>query len=316
MSRFFEIQIGEKLWQSHNANRLQKKGFLKIELNAVLTGIDANANVLGSLKVWGLGLKEIFTGSDYMSQPVTVRVGMGKGLPFANPNNRGVAFTGMVDFRAFPQHTGLDQYLALQVKSGGQSKFPDYVTLEWNKGEKLSDVLFRSLKGVKVEIAIRDDLAMFDEASISGTHKARFTTVQGFSEFLNYYSKKIVAKTDYQGISVIAYQNGWLITDFTKPSEPKKLEFYDFIGQPTFQQQGVFDCELICRGDLQVGDYVAFPDRMQARLNQQAAVIPRDQITLKGAFVISQIAYNLNSRGNTARDWSMIVTVITVQNAA
>jgi len=313
MSRYFEITIGDKTWSSHDNNGLQKKGFLKIELNIVLTSIDGNPN-RGNLKIWGLGLQEIFNGADYTDKPVIIKVGMAKGLPFANPNNRGTAFTGMVYFRAFPQHTGLDQYLNVQIQPGGIIPFPSEVVLEWNKGEKLSTVLERSLKGVNATIAIRDDLAFFDTtggySNFECKAPSRFTELQSFSKFLNFYSKQVIKESNYKGVVVVAKDRGFLITDYTKPTTAKKLEFYDFIGQPSFQSDGRFDAELIARGDIQVGDKVTFPDRMIASLNKESVAYPKDKLTLKGEYDVTSIAYNLNSRGASARDWSMIITVI------
>jgi len=310
MSRYFELTIGTKTWSSHDSNGLQKKGFLKFELNVVLMGKGENSNK-GVIKLWGLGLKEIFTGSDYFNQPISVKVGMNNGLPFANPKSKGVAFTGMVFGRAFPVHTGLDQYLELMIITGVPMAMPDYIALEWNQGEKLSTVLERALKGLPVTISIRDDLALFDDDNPNRPRHARFKGVEDFSQFLEFVSKQSVKETGYLGVKVFPTNKGLLITDGSQPQTAKKLEIYDFIGQPTFQQFGVYDAELICRGDLQAGDAVTFPDRMLLRLNQNAVQAERDSdvLSLKGDFIITQIAYNLNSRGNSARDWGMVITV-------
>jgi hypothetical protein len=310
MSRYFELTIGTKTWSSHDNNGLQKKGFLKFELNVVLMGKGENSNK-GVIKLWGLGLKEIFTGSDYFNQQMSVKVGMNNGLPFANPKSKGVAFTGMVFGRAFPVHTGLDQYLELMVMPGVWDKFPDRITIDWSKGEKLSDALKRILKDSPVTIKIRDDIAIFDSIHPTGANPCTFTDIESFSQFLNIISIQSVKENGYLGVKVFPQINGLLITDGSQPQTAKKLEIYDFIGQPTFQQFGVYDAELICRGDLQAGDTVTFPDRMQLKLNQNAVQAERDSdvLSLKGDFIINQIAYNLNSRGNSARDWGMVITV-------
>jgi len=213
--------------------------------------------------------------------------------------------------RTFPMQTGLDQYLELMVLPGVWDKFPDRITIDWNKGEKLSDALKRILKDSPVTIQIRDDIAIFDSIHPTGANPCTFTDIESFSQFLNIISTQSVKENSYLGVQVFPQINGLLITDGSQPQTAKKLEIYDFIGQPTFQQFGIYDAELICRGDLQAGDTVTFPDRMQLRLNQNAVQAQRDNdvLSLKGDFIITQIAYNLNSRGNSARDWGMVITV-------
>lgn len=306
MSRYYDISIGDKNWRSHDKNQLQKIGALKITLHGSVTSFHQPAGDV-ELSIWGLGLLEITKNIDYSGKLVRIILGMGRGLPFSNPKNIGLSLTGVVKGFAYPKIEGINQYLNFMIIPGAE--WQDSVSISWQKGEKLSDVLSRALNGKdNVEIKIREDLAMFD-GSQNIRESTAFHTKKAFGEFLYLYSKEAIKEESYPGISVYPKDNGFLITDNSVKKTPIKLNAYEFIEMPSFQQPGIYNAPILVRGDIKVGDDIEIPDRMQIRLNQDSIMLPRNMLSLKGVFNVLSITYNINSRGNSGQDYIMILNI-------
>lgn len=244
---------------------------LNIELNiAQYTG--ANAGDINSwLKIYGLPLRDIARGHDYNGSNIVISGGMSKGLPLANPAQRGPLIKGQV-FQSFGNWIGtmmsLDMFIAPgfitqgnAISPQGKIDQPVNWTFTYKQGQKLSDALSelfgKTMPGVTAKIQV-DDSRSNTGADMSG----QYATVPQFAQWLRYHTKgKFGADDDgcamtFDGNTVTVFETS---PSKAQPPQTKSIVAADLIGQPMYYAFNTITAKVVMRGDLDVGMAIKMP---------------------------------------------------------
>jgi hypothetical protein len=287
------------------------------------------ANVGGSstsnyIRVWGVGLQDLRAATNFNDQNLELSAGMAEGYPLATPSQRGLLVKGRI-LQAFGNWLGTDMTLDFYIVplGSGSEKQPVNYTISGKKGEKMADVIQRTLKtalppGTKIEITVRSDRTLpADEAS---PHTSMYDFAQKVTQLTQKHDDKTGQITD-PGVTIVAGHDG--IVRATE-GDPKRLEttpgatdiqFQDLLGQVTWAEPGILTAKLVLRGDLHIGQFLKFPPGLStvtAAAFSEAGTTGRDadNLTFSGTFRISRIHHWGNYRQADAMSWNTTVWCI------
>lgn len=261
---------------------------------------------------------------------ISVKVGMAKGLPLANPAQQGVVIKGSV-WQAFGNWLGTDMTLDLVVGPGGMtgggeetSIQPQPYVFQWAKGQTLADALSQTLKNNPALAAVQQDFTSIasDRTSNADKHGV-YSTVNEFAQLVQ---RMTVGQRGSKDQGVLLHLDGSKIkgTDTSQlggdPSKDTEINFQDLIGQVTWYEPFKLTCKLVMRGDLELGGYVKFTSG--ANLVTNAAAMPsltpsRDRDTpgiAQGArFYVERIHHWGNFRQADAMSWNTTLGLVNTE---
>lgn len=227
----------------------------------------------GSLvRIWGLPLYFISQASNLNGKKIKMYGGMSSGLPLANPSQQGILVEATIQ-QAFGNWQGTNQTLDMYVRpSDGGQYAPRNIVLNWKNNTKMADAVKQALndafkaeinvQGYDISVNISDDLVAYED--IIGP----FESVDQFAKKLREYSLNIVKTEGYMGVSIVLANKTFLVYDGTKnisnQINPTPIKFEDFIGQPTWFQPGTVTFKTVMRGDINLGDFIVFPEQTSA----------------------------------------------------
>ena len=246
--------------------------------------------------IWGVSLQVIRQAKDFNGAPITVRGGMGKGLPLAtaafNAGQQGILCQGTV-FQAFGNWVDTEQYLTLIIitDGGATQSAPANLSYLYKKGTKLGDGIQQTLSTAypdkTVTVRVSDQLVLTEDET--GTYQ----TIEQYAANINEFSKVFIPE-NYNGIDISLQPDGKtiLVQDGTMPQDPVELAFQDLIGQPTWFGVDQISFNTVLRADLAIGKSIKFPKGIPttsspAELAQQA----KDQTSFQGNFTISMMRH-------------------------
>jgi hypothetical protein len=273
------------------------------------------------IRIWGVGIDDLTSAFDFNGHHLELEVGMSEGYPFATPSQRGLVVKGTI-LQAFGNWLGTDMTLDfyLRAEGSGSDEKPVNYTLIGRKGDKLADVLRLAITKANPntkppEMNVRPDRVLkADEASVHLSLTEFAIKVKELTEV-----RDATGKVTDEGVVITAPFNGTIRIYEADGSQlpsrpaPKKIQFWDLLGQVTWAEPGMLTAKLVMRGDLNVGDWVIFPDGLSTVAAPAFSNIPGTtgrlpgKLTFSGTFIINQIHHWGNFRQPDAMSWNTTV---------
>ena len=277
----------------------------KIDPNSLLVEMDIPvapfSTPMGNafVRVWGIGLKEIAQSSDLNGKTIEVYGGMQKGLPLANPAQSGLLMQGEI-FQAFGNWQGVDQTLDIIIITGsGAQDSPKNIVIDWKAGTPLSEAI-----GTLLKTAFPDSfqfISINKNLVLSSDQVGYYESMDQFAAYIKGLSRSIIGG-DYAGVEIFQKQGSFFVYDGSTQNNPRQLEFYDLVGQPTWINAGQIQAACVMRADLAVGDYVKLPVT-QITTTAQSYSQYRNGSIFQGVYQIAFIRHIGNSRQPDANSW-------------
>lgn len=274
------------------------------------------------IRVWGIDLATVKAASQFAGNPranppvpgmsISVKGGMQKGLPLANPKQAGVLAVGL-SWQSYANWRGTEMTMDILLNAGGSSiDRPVGLVLNWQKGQTLQqalqDCLSTAFPGTQVNFAISPNLV----APVAIQHRA--SSLIGLSQLLQSLTQQMQGQGSI-GVQIVAQGGVISVFDGTVAATPKQIAFTDMIGQPTWQSTFELCMQLVLRGDINVGDTIKLPPELAQAgpfVLTQAQSFPafRDQSIIQGDFIVTQQRHTGRFRSSDGSQWS--TTLISV----
>lgn len=306
------------------------QGALNVEFN-VPQGPYATPQQGAWLRIWGVGLDELSYANNLGPQGtnfdrlcgVTIEAGFQQGLPLANPAQRGLIVQGSI-FKPFGNWQMTDQTLemvllpAVGVTAGQKVNLPFDCPVNTPLGDAIKQSLSSGLPLYKVEVFVSSQLVLPYRA-VGGP----YTNLTQFAAMIT----KITQQQQFEGITTLSGAKytgvnirvvGKTITVYDNTvafgsngfSSPKKIEFQDIIGQPTWIGPASIHFKCPLRADINVGDFVTLPTTLSVPyvLTSPGASVPgapsRNSLTFQGKWVIVNVRQVGHSRNPAVDAWA------------
>lgn len=282
---------------------------LNIELDLMTYNGDIGSPA-SYLRIWGLGLAELSQAFNLNDQHIRVFGGMAKGLPLADPSQAGLLIEGEIN-QAFGNWIGTDQTLDIQFRAAGRSNY----TFTWASGEKLSDMLARTLKTAlpNAKQAINIKATRVANAEKPGA----YSTFTQFAQAVMMMTETAPGEGDgvamaFDGQTVRAYE----ATETKAGSNIKQIKFQDLLGQITWAAPLTIQAKMVMRGDLQMSQIIQFPKDLLVTTTAAAQPAfggtgqnPSNKLSFggDGKFQINQMQHWGNFRQPDAMSWNTTV---------
>lgn len=271
-----------------------------------------------TISIEGVSLQQIGQAMNAVGSTVTVKGGMQKGLPLANPAQAGVLVVGQV-FQAFGNWEGTEMSFDMVIlPSSFTSANPGNLVLNWRAGQTLADALTNTFNtaypGVPVSMNIGSNLVLSNDEP----HPA--TTLEELSAYVS-----DLTDSHFQQKVSITIQGGKIVVfDSTYQPSPIQLQFTDMIGQPTWIDAKTMQVKCVMRSDIQVGAKILMPQGIQnaaangatnfaGLVSTQAASLPSQmkyQSSFQNTFQVSELRHVGNYRAGDASGWCTIFNCI------
>lgn len=268
--------------------------------------ISVQSTALGgcSIRIEGVDPSVLTEAQTYAGQNLTLRGGMGAGLPLANPSQQGVLVGGQI-YQAYANWAGTQIDLVLVVLGPKYTmQKPGPFVLNWKAGTPLAPALMNTLRiaypDYKIQMNIGNIVQTNDEV-----HPSK--TLKGLASLLS-----DITPTQVQ----IVINNGVIrVFDSTYKPAPKALAFTDFIGQPVWLQPNLIQARLVLRGDIQIGDVLKMPvgyASLPGFVQTTTASLPSSinyRLAMQGDFRVSAVRHLGDLRQPSGAAWSTLVNM-------
>lgn len=326
----FEIQ-GGRTYTSHpnGTNAPPDPAALQVEIDIMQEVPQAVAKVGSFVRVWGISLQEIGQAQDNNLKSVTIRGGMGKGLPLSNPAQAGILAQGTI-LQSFGNWIGTDMTLdlVLGMPKGGDAgtiagaEKPDLLSFHWPAGQTLSGAIDATLALAYPEWT--RDIKIRPELKLPNTETGYYTTLPQFAQFISGVSKDIIGQ-GYPGVDIVALPNKTLrVYDDTaaksggKSGGAKAIAFTDLIGQPTWLSPYEISVTCVMRSDIHSGDLITLPSTIVTiapndTFASDTPAFSRQSSIFKGAFQVKTVRHVGNFRTADGRAWTTVLNCYSSQ---
>lgn len=302
---------------------------LNVEFDVVqYPGHQGGGDTASYIRIWGLSLAELSYAFNLNGQVITLRGGMAKGYPLANPAQQGVLVKGQI-LQAFGNWVGTDMTLDINVMAligNGASQQTDQPTTKgnfsftWTKGEPLATMIARTLSA-----AMPDAPQQINISNQRIAPQDQVGVYQNFSEF----ALAVVSMTEHTlnptDAGVWMTNNGTIKVYEGSPSDVagpiKQINFQDLLGQVTWSSPRQITAKLVLRGDLDINDTIMFPSSLIVTTTAgarpgtggtQLGANPSNSLTFGGQakFKIQQIQHWGNFRQPDAMSWNTTIWAV------
>lgn len=236
---------------------------LHIDFDSPIYGYD----VVGSgtlITIYGLPLSMLKQSVNLSGCLLTLTAGFIKGLPLANPGQAGIIVSGEI-YNPFANWIGTNQSMSLSVNPVplfNENGTDFSITIDGKKGEKLSDVLRRSLnlafpknQGFLIDISLSDQLVLPEDApGIYSRPEQLATVIRSFSKSIIKSDKYLGAQIVFSGKYIRVFDNAGAGFGGAKEILPQEL-----IGQPTWVKYNAVSFKCPLRYDIHNGDIITLP---------------------------------------------------------
>jgi len=329
------------LLSSSNPNAQQ------IEFDISATFLDAPlANSF--IRMYGVSLQEIASGSNLTNYNIAVYGGMAKGLPLANPAQIGRLCEGQIQ-QCFGNYVGTQQTLDIYVQAGGSNTTATTttgtpatlgalptpttnqqsggITFQWSDGQSLSDALVYCLQLYYPQYGIAGTIS--PNLVWSGT--AATGIYSKLSQLATYVRKASINMIGgyapdplgYMGVGMTLQSNVITLFDGTAQTKPKPIFFTDLQGQPTLSEPLHVQATCVLRGDIKPGDYVELPTGFLNILEGAqvgyvpppplAAVNTKNSSAYQGSYFVTSVRHVGRSRDRSGLAWATVIDVLQTQ---
>ena len=301
-------------WSSHLPDgTTPDPGAPKVELDIPLSNYGNFAGT-GHITIWGVGLQLISQKNTFRGMNISVTVGMAKGLPLANPNQKGPAIVGTI-FQNWGNWINTNQTLEIIFQAPyGSISSPINLSVTWLANTPLKSALQTTLTNAfpndKISINISPNLVLpNDEPSY-------YRSLSELGTYLSVISHKIINTPNYAGVSISRANGIVTVVDGTTQSSPnnstKKIAYTDIIGQPVWKALNTIQVMFVMRGDIFLDQpYFTLPTNTPQTQTQAGAIpAPTDNLSFTGVYRATAIRILGNSRQPHAEAWITVVDAI------
>lgn len=314
--RYYDISITPKgssnasfAWGSHPGGTFDP-GALNIEFDMPVLpyGVPVGGQ---TITIDGVSLDALSQAQDFVGATLTMKGGMQKGLPLANPTQAGLLVTGQI-FQSFGNWQGTEQTLDFVVlPSIYTMDKPGNIVLDWQPGMKLSDALKQTFSvaypGMPISMNIGDNL-------VTDSHIPNpFHTLDGLAEWVGEWSD---AYFNGQRVSITIQAGKLVVFDKTYKPGPIQINFTDLIGQPTWIEPNTMQMKTVMRADLQVGSIITMPKGMQNApgfVSTWPSSLPSSmkyESAFKNNFFVREVRHIGNFRSSDSADWCSVFNCV------
>ena len=327
--RFYDITITPPLEEPNRFNAFSfssQSGFGLDNYSCLRVDLDIYQNAYhqyasnGYVRVFGINLKDLGQIGNY--NPVitsdgrkvqlcgiAIQIGMSKGLPYANPRQRGIILQGSI-LQAFANWQGTEVTLDLVI-------VPGYVD-----SNALRNIPFLMKKNQELTVAVKQALkTAYPTTNINGSFSSGLvytedTQAQNFdlltlSSTINQISKSIKKDPTYTGAIITSNAEGFFLTDSAITAiATRQINFTDVIGNLTWLGINTIQAKVVMRGDLNIGDYISFQSGIPVLNIVNNSSQYRNKISFNGVFFITKLHHVGNSRQADGNAWVTIIEAI------
>lgn len=309
--RYYDIALTPKgsttpisVWSSHpNGVYDPAAANIDFDMPVLPYGIPAGGQ---SITIEGVSLDMISQAKQLADMNLTIKAGMQKGLPLANPSQAGVIIAGNI-FQAFGNWEGTEMSLDFVLFPAVYDyDNPGNFSFSWKAGQSLSDALKATLSVVYPDLPISITIGSNLVLNNDEVHVCR--TLDEFAGYIGDLTEGAFT----QRVSITIQAGKIVIYDKTYQPSPVQLVFTDLIGQPTWIEPQLMQMKTVMRADLQLGSIVTMPQGMQNEpgfVNTTAASLPSSlkyQSSFQNNFLITELRQVGNYRSSDASSWSTI----------
>jgi hypothetical protein len=268
-------------------------------------------------RVWGIGLntaqqaQQLGAFGQGSQNTITIKGGMGKGLPLANPSEAGILVQGTL-YQCFANWIGTNMTLDGYVSAGpldavqAQQVTPNNpipaanIVINWPAGQPLSSYVKQTLQTAYPNFTI--NVSISSSVVSPNAQQAPFASLVQFSTWLQQITQQIVGGS-YTGVYIKVTGNTISVYDsMTQASTTKAIQFNDMVGQITWVDLQTVHLPLVMRGDLDIGDMITLPPA-QVTTTQNSFAQLRQSSTIQGSFTVNKIRHVGNSRDPSGLAW-------------
>jgi hypothetical protein len=256
-----------------------------------------------TIKIFNVPLSMFSRASDFQGKSIYIRGGMDRGLPLANPEQRGLLLQGQIFF-ASGTREGKACYLSFTIFAQNNPRTePKNLTISWYKGEPIDNAIKNTMTNAGYA---RTETKISENTKAQRDTHACFSTIRQFSDWL----KKLGIECHYK-----TAENNYVFTDKSQDSKssPKEISIFDFLGQPTWLGPGLAAIKVVLRGDIQPDQYIEIKD---PQLSQQAGIVnapitQENRLGFKGVFDVVAVTHYMNYYDLAAENWCTVLQLAT-----
>ena len=321
--RYYDISIdGGPRWTSHPKGPGQPPdpGALQVEMD--INNVAYGTAVTGdTVTIWGIPLQQISQAFDLNRKNVTIRGGMGVGLPLATAQskNAGILVRATVN-QAFGNWIGTNMYLTLVFTGAPQTatgiagaETPDKLVVNWRAGQEMADTLHSTLSAAfpdyTLDVRIKKGLVLgYDQPGY-------YSTLWQLAQYTKSASKDIMGP-GYNGVDISVHDKTIRVDDGSTGGTAKQIAFTDLIGQPTWLAPTMISVTTVMRADLHVGDWITLPNTLvtiapksSSEFNAiQSFSTARQNSIFQGQFRVFGIRHVGNFRSPDGAQWITVLS--------
>ena len=312
--RYYSIQIGDgTVFESHPGGVFDP-GNLLVEMD-IPVGDKKIAMDGAMVRVWGIGLDTIMQAKNLNNQTIKVYGGMMPGLPLATAQapEAGLLVSGTI-YPAFGNWIGTEMTLDLIISNiAGKAEKPANLVHQTAKGQPLADAIKTALGK-----AFPDKTANVNISPNLVTQYADTGIYQSIEQYGAYIQKlslsiinagKALLNGDYSGVQMAVIGDQINVSDGTQSSDPKTINFWDLLGQPTWIGLNQVQVKCVMRGDINVLDMVTLPPSLATTTAQSSPQLRTDS-SFQGTFQVTGIRHVGNSRQPDGLSWNTTFDMI------
>lgn len=296
-----------KTWESHPNNVFDPQA-QNIQFDIPITAMETPIGGQ-TITVEGVALADLTQAQQYTGLNFSLKGGMKKGLPLANPLQNGLLCYGVI-LQSFGNWEGTEMTLDFVVYPSEYSHLnAGNIVLNWPVNTPLSDALMLTLNngfpGVNVNMNIAKNLITTND------EVGYYPALEGLAQHILEYTTALK-----NPVHIVFQNNEIMVYDDTHAPAAKQLNFNDLVGQPTWIAVDVMQIKLVQRGDLSIGSRITMPDGTQnapgfvtsTQLSKPSNM--KYKTTFAGEFVITEMRHLGNYRAPDGASW------VTIMNCA
>lgn len=298
-------------------------GALHVVMDIPVTSFD-QANGAAYLEIRGIDIYTISQASNLQGYTVKIYGGMGVGYDLAKPAQSGLLLIGSV-YQAYGNWEGPNMSLNLLIQPFGVPISDDnkpFFVWHWQKGQDIKDAITKC-----VTSAMDGYNCVFNlRGTLIGTHDDTgfYTDFNSLADVIINASRSVNQDASYYGIQFFIAGKTFYFFDQAGDNAPKKIEFNELIGQPTWL--GPVDypkimLQTVMRADLTINDVITMP-----LFNQQGSKTlsgygtiaptsqdvqtPKDRSLFQGNFMVTSLRHIGDSRNPDGSSWVTVIEAV------
>lgn len=298
-------------------------GALHVLMDMPITTFD-QPNGSAYIEIRGIDIHTISQASNLQGYNIKIYGGMGSGYQLSKPSQSGLLLVGSV-YQAFGNWVGTNMSLNLLVQPFNETVTetdPPKFVWHWEKGQAIQDAINKcitsALPGYECKFAISNNsLATHDDLGF-------YSDFNSIASVILNASRSVNKSTDYYGIQFFVSGQTFYFFDNSSSASPKKIEFTDLIGQPTWLgpvELPKIMLQTVMRADLAMNDVITMPLFNQQGSQTlsgfgsiaptaQSIQTPKDRSLFQGNFQITGLRHIGDSRNPDGTSWVTVIEAI------